>query len=143
MASTTTFKCVSHQAEIQIETWQSHSSSNVPNNVTTNIQSHITNSNELIYIYKYSTHKPTYILQHWAILTIINCHKVIEIVHLNCCTNSVDNCNFSSKITQQLLVFYYHYFEITQEFIPLHDYHSYPICQSINTKQKEKSTVID
>ena len=62
MASTTTFKCISHQAEIQIETWQSHSSSNVPNNVTTNIQSHITNSNKLIYIYTNIPHtsQPTF-----------------------------------------------------------------------------------
>ena len=61
MASTTTFKCISHQAEIQIETWQSHSSSNVPNNVTTNIQSHITNSNELICILIF--HKISYYLR--------------------------------------------------------------------------------
>ena len=54
MTSTTIVKCTSHQAEIQIETWQSHSSSNVPNNVT-NIQSHVTNSNELTCILIFHT----------------------------------------------------------------------------------------
>ena len=33
MTSTTIFKCISHQGEIQTKAWQSHSSSNVPNNV--------------------------------------------------------------------------------------------------------------
>ena len=52
--TSTLVKCISHQAGIQIETRQSHSSSNVPNNVT-NIQSHVTNSNELTCILIFHT----------------------------------------------------------------------------------------